>query len=571
MLKNIAINDFTIIDQLDLDLRKGMTAVTGETGAGKSIIIDALQLALGARADHSVIRSGCERANITASFAIENIPAARRWLQQHEVDADHECILRRTINANGGSKHYVNGHACTQTQLRELGDLLLNIHGQHANQQLYKRDNQQQLLDEFALSMGLNKTTNQAKLLDQFGQHETLLNKVKSLYKQYTQIKNEINQLASTQTDQSAKIELLHYQTQELEQLDMQPDEWPRLTQEHKQLANAEQIITDCQQAFLCLSHTDEPKAEELLQQAQSLLSKYQQLDPRLQTSVELLNQALIQCQEARNELQSYVDAIEVNPERLAEVEQRLTRIHELARKHHVEPSQLTALLTNLQTKLERIQHADQRVQILEKELLTIEQEYQQMALQLTASRQAAATQLERLVTHHIQQLGMPHGQFAIQFTPLSTINSSGAEKIEFLVNANPGQPLQSLAKVASGGEVSRISLAIQVVTAQAENTPTMIFDEVDVGIGGGTAEIVGKLLRDLGKKTQVLCITHLPQVASQADHHLRVSKNSDSKTTTSQIDFLSAEQRIQEVARMLGGVKITEHTLAHAEEMLQH
>lgn len=564
MLKNINIDNFTIIDQLEIDLDNDMTVITGETGAGKSIIIDALEFTLGARVDHSIIRPDAERATISTHFDIKHIPTAQQWLKEHEFDnEENECLLRRTIGNNGSSKQYINGQACTQSQLRDLGEHLVHIHSQNANQQLYKSSSHQILLDNFAISTG--------KSSKQESEHKILLNKVAGLYKEYSQIKEEISQLSQQGGDPSSRIDLLQYQIAELVKADAQKNEWQSLTQEHKQLANAEQLGSECQVALSCLQNDNDSAAEALLQKAHSLVTKYQNINPRLQNIIALLDQSLIQCQEAVGELEAYVSTIEINPQRLAEVEQRLSLLHELARKHHTEPDLLPELLLKLETELANIRNKDERLASLEKKLLVIEKDYLLVAKELTASRQKAASQLEKLIIKHIQQLGMPKGQLKIQLTPLSQLNSHGAEKIEFLVSANPGQPFQALAKVASGGEISRISLAIQVVTAQAENTATMIFDEVDVGIGGGTAEIVGKLLRELGKKAQVLCITHLAQVAAQGKQHLRVSKTSNKTSTVTAIQSLSGEERIQEIGRMLGGLKITQQTLAHAEEMLQN
>tara|TARA_R110000868_G_scaffold8205_7_gene42775 strand:+ start:92152 stop:93867 length:1716 start_codon:yes stop_codon:yes gene_type:complete len=569
MLKSITINNFAIVENLELDFQAGMSSLTGETGAGKSILIDALQYALGARADASMVRHGADRASISVMFDVQNIPAASEWLQAHELDQAHDCLLRRTINADGRSKHFVNGQASTQTQVRELGELLINIHGQHENQNLSKGDKQQQLLDDFAQSTSFNNKKQQQKALDKFAKHGDLLVNVQNIYQQWQRINQEMTQLRKQDTDQ-ARIELLQYQIQELAELGLSDNELDTLTAEHKQLANADDIIADSKQALNIIYEDDDVNALSLLTTAQASLNAHRNVSKHIESAYNMLSDAVIQVQEAASELQDYTDGVEANPERLVEVEQRLSQIHGIARKHHVDAEQLPALHDRLSKELDSVAHADKHLKALEQERQKIETDYQTAAKQLSASRAKAAKTFNQQVTANIQQLGMPNGQFEVKLTLQDKITETGLEKIEFLVSANPGQPLKPLTKVASGGEISRISLAIQVITAQADNTPSLIFDEVDVGIGGGTAEIVGKLLRQLGERAQVLCITHLAQVAAQGNHHLQVQKQSDKKTTQTRVVYLSDAERIQEIARMLGGIKITEQTLAHAKEMLE-
>lgn len=568
MLHTITVNNFAIIDNLELDFEPGMTVLTGETGAGKSIIIDALQYALGARADSSMVRHGCKRADISVDFDINTIPAAQDWLKQHELDDENNCLLRRTINADGGSKQFINGQACTQTQMRELATLLINIHGQHENQNLSNKIKQQQLLDEFASSLSLGNQKNQTTALDKFAKHQKLVSNVNEAFNAWQTIKTEIDRLKNNDSDHTARIDLLSYQINELENLALEPNEFELLAKQQKALSQADNIATDCNLARNLLDNDDNNVCA-MLQTAIAKLNRYQEYDPRIANSYKLLDEAFIQSQEALHELESYLDNFESDPEKLHEIEQRMQQIHDLARKHKIEPKELPEKLVALQAELDNLQHADKRIAELQSELIQAEKNYQTAAKKLTTSRQLAAEKFNQQVTHNIQQLGMPNGVFSVNLSPREGIHATGNEKIEFLVASNPGSPAKPISKVASGGELSRISLAIEVITAQNTNTPTLIFDEVDVGIGGGTAEIVGKLLRQLGNRTQVLCITHLPQVAAQGHHHLMVGKTTDGKQTNTTITALKPEQKIQEIARMLGGVKITKQTLAHAEEML--
>lgn len=569
MLKNITVTNFAIIDNLELDFSGGMTVLTGETGAGKSIIIDALQYALGARADSNMVRHNAKRADISVLFNIANIPNAIDWLKTQELEDENNCLLRRTINADGGSKQFINGQPCTQNQLRELAELLITIHGQHENQNLSKKTVQQQLLDDFANSLGLVNKKNQAKALDKFAAHGQLLQNVTVAYQQWLIIKHEIDNLQNNNHDYSARIELLTYQLNELEKLGLAENELKQLEAEHKKLSSADAISEDCSTVKTLLSDESDESIISLLQTSLNKLQKYQSLDIKIANSYTMINEALIQAQEADDELENYLNHIEINPERLQQVDSRLSEINDLARKHKIHPEKLPEKLLQLTQELHNLQHADKRLETLSEQLSVAEKNYLDTAKQLTASRKLAAKTFNQQVTYNIQQLGMPNGEFSVNFIARDQFNQSGAEGIEFLISANPGQPMKPINKIASGGELSRISLAIEVITAQNTNTPTLIFDEVDVGIGGGTAEIVGRLLRELGNKTQVLCITHLPQVAAQAHHHLQVRKLTNQKETQTEIIELLNEDKVKEIARMLGGVKITAQTLAHAEEMI--
>jgi DNA repair protein RecN (Recombination protein N) len=551
VLTHIHLQNFAIVEQLELDLLAGMTALTGETGAGKSIILDALQLALGERGSPSVIRHGADRADITAIFDITRLPSAQRWLLENELQNDNqECYLRRVLSADGRSRHFINGHACTQQQLRDLGDLLLTIHGQHEHQNLLKREQQRETLDRYA-------------------QHTDLVNNVKTIYQQWHHAQQKLEQLQKTGSN-PAKLELLHYQVTELKNLALGSRELSELETEQKKLAHADQLISTLTHALDLLDENDQVSVSKTINTAIRDVQHITNIAPHLSNSGELLASALINIQEATNELIAYRDHVEINPERLLYVEQRLEQIHAAARKHHVEPEQVQA---RIEAELVQLQNVGEHQEKLQQQLSQLQNDYQTAAQKLTDSRQKVARKLSKLVSDNMQELGMQGGQFNIQIETNNTTTPTlyGNERIEFYVSANPGQPLQSLSKVASGGELSRISLALQMITAEQEDTPTLIFDEVDVGIGGGTAAIVGQLLRQLSTKVQVLCITHLPQVAAQANHHLQVKKLVENKQTIAAIVPLNPEARVEEIARMLGGIKITEQTLKHAKEMLTH
>lgn len=547
MLLEIHIKNFAIIENLDLNLRSGMTVITGETGAGKSIVFDALDVALGDRADSKLIRHGEKKCEINIVFDIKNIPEAKAYLEEHDLEEQNECIIRRTFTKEGRSRNYINGRPVNLQQLRILGGLLAHIHGQHQHQALVKRDEQRQLIDDYA-------------------QNKKLLVKVKQHYKAWQSIIKDIQEISENSQDQTAKIELLQYQVNELEQLQLVKGEVQQAHKEQKQLANADDNLHIYGQALELLQNNEQTCALDLLNKAQSIL---QPLNAETKEIIELINSANIHLDEAATELASKLENIEIDPERLAKVEERLSLLHGFARKHQVKPEELLEHLTVLQARLDQLKNTGEHLDNLQRQADEHLEEYTKVAEQLRKVRNKHIKQLNNLITSSMQQLGMSGGKFAITLEELEQPTIHGLDQIEFKVTANPGQPLQPLAKVASGGELSRISLAIHVITAQKEATPTLVFDEVDVGIGGSTAEIVGQLLKQLGENAQVLCITHLPQVAAQGDHHMKIGKFTESETTTSQVQFLNKQQRIEEIARMVGGVKITQQTLAHAEEML--
>ncbi len=552
MLTQINIKNFTIIDELDLSLQQGLTSITGETGAGKSIMIDAIELALGKRAPSDIIKHDKTRADISIEFSIKENPAAIEFLVGNELDDAENCLIRRTIHKDGRSKSYINGIPTTLQTLRTLGDLLINIHGQHEFQTLLKREQQ-------------------LKLLDNFAHHDDLLALVKATYLEWLNAKNEFDDLTQKMSSIVERQEFLTFQLKELNALNLQPGEIETINQEHEQLANADTLLSNCQLALNALSKDENLSSTKLLYQAQQAVGQIEQYDDRLKDISALINNAIIQTEEATTDLRHFLDRVDLNPERLQYIEERLAKIHGLSKKHRALPEELVALQIKMQDELDKLENRDEFLESLKANLAQKEKNYFAAAKKLSKSRQKSAKKLDTMVTDNMQQLGMKGGNFSIAFEPRAENKPhiAGQEKISFLVSANPGQPLQPLSKVASGGELSRISLAIQVITAKHSDTPTLIFDEVDAGIGGSIAEIVGKLLKELGESTQTLCITHLPQVAAKGHHHLTVSKRHKDNATTTQITYLENDNRINEIARMSGGIKITEQTIAHAKAML--
>lgn len=551
MLTHIHIWNFAIVEKLDLEIESGLTVLTGETGAGKSILLDALNLALGDRADTSVIRHGADKAEISVTFSTRDAVEAEAWLQEHELASENECIIRRTISTSGPSKAFINGKPTPIQMLRELGEMLVDLHGQHEHQSLLKREAQRQLLDDFA-------------------GHQKPLQQLRDCYRRWHQLKAEMDDLVKAGNERDARLDLLRFQVNELEALGLGDSEPAELDQEHKRLANASNLLETAEQVSQILQDNDDSNINQLLNQCAADLQQLVDTDDRLKSIAELLDSALIQAKEAGSELRHYLDSMELDPERLSWVEQRLSDIHSLARKHHVSSDELPNILPQLQQELTTLEQADVRAGKLQQELDQATAEYQRLAQQLSKGRRTAAGQLAKQVTQSMQTLGMEGGRFDVQLEPRQEgFSPNGLERVEFIVSANPGQPLKPLTKVASGGELSRISLAIQVITAKDTRIPTLIFDEVDVGIGGRVAEIVGLQLRELAAHRQVVCVTHLPQVAALGHHHFQVSKRAASDVTISEIIELSNEERIDEVARMLGGIEITEQTLSHAREMI--
>ncbi|HCA25550.1 MAG TPA: DNA repair protein RecN [Pseudomonas sp.] len=553
MLVHLAVNNYAIVDNLELDLGGGMSVITGETGAGKSIMLDALALTLGDRADSGAVRPGSDKADILATFDISDIPEARQWLDERDLTQDDEqVILRRVITAEGRSRGYINGSPCPQQDLRALGEMLIDIHSQHEHQSLLKTDTHRRLLDEYA---GAGELARQVQLAAQ----------------RCRQTEKALLQASRQSEEQSARQQLLAYQLDELDNLSLQDGELEELENEQRQLASADQILHSCQQVINICSENDAGSVLEALTASLQRLDSFKSHSSQLGEASDLIASAQIQIEEAVGELTRYLDHFEADPERQQYVEERLSAIFELARKHRIQPAELPVLQQQLIDELEGQQQQAADAERLQEELTAYQAHYRQLSEKLSAQRSKGAGKLAKAVTQEIQRLGMPGGRIELQLTPLDadTYPVTGLENVEFLVSANPGQPAKPLAKVASGGELSRISLGIQVITAQTSRVPTLVFDEVDVGIGGPTAEIVGQLLRQLGARGQVLTVTHLPQVAAQGHQHLFVRKQQTRNSTRTCIDQLDTDARIQEVARMLGGIDLTDESLAHARKLL--
>jgi DNA repair protein RecN (Recombination protein N) len=552
MLALLKIQDFAIVEQLELEIGPGMTVMTGETGAGKSILVDALSLVTGERAFAGVVRTPQERAQITAVFTVSALPQVRQWLQDADLVGDEEeCILRRSISADGRSRAFINERPVSLQTLRELGSMLVDIHGQHAHQSLVKRSVQRQLLDEY-------------------GGHGPWLQQLGALHQRWNDIQREILQCTGGVADREARLELLRYQAGELRELDVGPEELEELHQEQRRLSHTAELLAACRQLLERLDGDTDTSVLTQLASGTRSLAEVQTYDHRLEEIYTLLDAAAIQIREGVSGLHHYIGTLEADPERLQWVEQRLSTIYGLARKHHLQPSQLPALLGRLEGEIALLENNETRLLKLHSQLAEIERDYRGIGQALHASRTRVATALAQEITANMGRLGMPKGNVLIKLeTDTDHLSPWGWDQVEFQISTNPGYPPQPLSRIASGGELSRIALAIQVITAQGTGVPTLVFDEVDVGIGGGVAEVVGQQLRLLGEKRQVLCVTHLPQVASLARHHLQVCKRSEEHTTRTDLEALVGEKRVREIARMLGGIKITDQTLAHAREML--
>jgi DNA repair protein RecN (Recombination protein N) len=551
MLNHIHIKNLAVVDALELEFRPGMTVLTGETGAGKSILIDALGLSLGDRTDNGMIRPGSERAEITASFDLSERPELAAWLREQAYDDGNECILRRVLVREGRSRSFINGSPAPLPLVQELGRQLVDIHGQHAHQTLLQRAMQRRLLDAYA-------------------GHQALVDQTGELHRQLKSARARLDALRAAAHDRAAKLELLRYQLSELEALKLDATELVQLDRDHARLSNAERLQEVCARLLQEL-YEDEYALHGRLERAAGELETLLASDPELGEIGVLLESAAIQVKEAAAGLRSHLDGLEQDPARLQRLEDRLGEIHDLARKYRVKPDQLPELQANLAQELDELENADEQLEQLDADQKRLRDHYLETARRLSDERRSQAKRLGAAVSEAMAGLGMPGGKLELELTPRDEAEGAahGLEDVEFLVSANPGQPLQPLAKVASGGELSRISLAIQVITANCGQVPTLIFDEVDVGIGGGVAEIVGQLLRRLGADRQVLCVTHLPQVAAQGHNHLLVTKRSRRNQTQTRITPLEPEARVEEIARMLGGLRITDQTKGYAREMV--
>ncbi|WP_285360693.1 DNA repair protein RecN [Pseudomonas sp. fls2-241-TYG-175] len=552
MLVHLSVHNYAIVEHLDLELDRGMSVITGETGAGKSIMLDALGLTLGDRADSGVVRPGADKADILATFDLEDIPEAQVWLKERDLDNDGPCILRRVITAEGRSRSYINGSPCPQGDLKALGELLIDIHSQHEHQSLLKTDTHRRLLDEYA---GATDLARQVQLAAQ----------------RWRQTRQELERLSNSGDEQRARHQLLSYQLEELESLSLGENELEQLEQEHKNLTNAESLLSICRQVVEQCSESDSGNVLNALTASLHRLGSVNNSPTALSEATDLLSSAQIQVEEAVGELNRFLDHFDADPARLQQLEERLDAIYTLARKHRIQPNEVATLQQKLLDEIETLNANDESIERLEHEVQAFARHYQEKARELSDLRHSSSTRLASAVEQEIHRLGMPGGRFQIELKtiPGSEPHPHGLEHVELLVSANPGQPLKALAKVASGGELSRISLAIQVITAQTSRVPTLVFDEVDVGIGGPTAEIVGQLLRRLGERGQVMTVTHLPQVAAQGHQHLFVHKVRDNDATRTAVSKLTKAERIEEVARMLGGIDLTKESLAHARKMV--
>ena len=554
MLTQLTINNFAIVRQLEIELAKGMSVITGETGAGKSIAIDALGLCLGQRIETSMVREGQERAEICASFFIEPTNPAYQWLQEQELqDSDNpsDCILRRVINADGRSKAFINSTPVSASQLKEIGQYLIHINGQHASQLLLKNDYQLQLVDTFA-------------------HHKDLLAQMREDYRAWKNLQTQVKTFQQKVSENEAKKQLLQYQVEELDEFALRPNEYLELEEDHRRLSNSEQLTQLSQSALQLLSENETVSIDSMLYRATQYIDELSELDPRYVSVQTMLNDALIQVQEATSEVQHLASHIEQDPMLLQEIEQRLGQALQLARKHNVKPEELVEWHQKLKAELTVLLDFSESEECLILEEKAAFKKMQHTAKQLHQSRCQAAEKLAQQVTHSIKGLAMENAEFFIEVnSDLTKVASNGADNIVFTLRSNLGQQAQPLAKVASGGELSRISLAIQVLTSDQSAIPTLIFDEVDVGISGKTASVVGKLLRQLGDKCQVLCVTHLPQVACHGHHQFNVEKFTVDDKTETKMTALSQEERVPALARLLGGSEITDLALANAQEML--
>lgn len=552
MLVELSVRNFVIIDELQLELRPQLTVLTGETGAGKSIIIDALLLALGSRANADMIRSDANQADISAVFTIEHNPVAQAWLVEHDLENDETCVLRRVVKQDGKSRGYINGSPCPAQMMRELGEVLVDIHSQHEHHSLLKQQHQQTLLDQYA-------------------ELEPDLASLRQKYDAWRKIKQQLSDLESANIAQTEKLERLQFHLREFNELDLQVGEFESISDELNRLTHFQKLFESCSRASEWLDDPENTSAATLLSKTVNELSPLTELDPRLAQIHEMLDAAAIQVNESASELRHYLEALESDPARTESLNSRVASAQRLALKHSIEPECIPEKHQALLHELDALENPQTTTESLTAELNQTLSSYVDQAAIITKKRSSAATRLQTSISESLHELGMPGAQFLIDLAHNDdTPTAHGAEKIEFKLSANPGQAPQPIAKAASGGELSRIGLAIQIDTMHHGDVPTIIFDEVDVGIGGRVADIVGKKLRDLGDYRQVICITHLAQVASKGHQHLYISKQQSAQGTATTIVELDATAQVDEIARMIGGETISEQTRAHAEDMLR-
>ena len=558
-LLSLSIKNLAVIEAAEIDFETGLTVITGETGAGKSVILKALALMLGSRADNALIRHGQETCNVYADFALTDLEHVQEWLTKNDFDDDNNCIIRRVIKRDKGSKTYINGHPANLSQLKLLGSQLIDLHGQHEHQQLLNKAHQLKTIDALAAQ--------------DHPAHNQYLNQLKGLYSEIKALKEQAKNAQSNAEENSAKLDLLIFQVQELDDLEVSDNEFSEVNAEYSKLSNAQELLDGYQAVQFDLSENDEANIESILGRCNEKIIELKAFDPELKNAANLLSTALANIQEASQDIRLTANRTELDPERLHFLEQRLNSLIDIARKHRCKEDTLGSLHEQLSIELNALKQQIKSPESLDKEISALTNKFNQLAIKVSTARSQAGRVLEKHVSEQMQLLGMTGGKFEVHFhkQDSDTLTATGIDNIEFLSSGNPGMPVQPLNKVASGGELSRISLAIQILEGSVRRAPTLIFDEVDVGVGGGTAEIVGNSLKALAQSGQVLCITHLPQVAAKGDQHLSVNKDADesSQITSTNICMLNKNDRVQEIARMLGGIDITQNTLAHAQEML--
>lgn len=553
MLLHLNIQNFAIVRALDIDWRSGMTTITGETGAGKSIAIDALGLCLGDRAVTNVVRPNSKKAELSATFDICQNVEAMQWLEKNEISFEEsECILRRLISAEGRSKAFINGSQVPLAQLKEIGQLLINIHGQHEHQLIVKAVEQRQILDEYA-------------------DHKNILNTLQFHYKQWQSLNHESNKLQESQSQRNAQRQLLQYQVNELDEFALTDGEFEQLENDYKRHSNSQQLLDISLQALQDLSENEQFNITDSLRSTCERINTLASLDPNIGQLSTQLNESLLQLEDVNDELRNYYERLELDPQTYQIIEERFSTAVQLAKKHQISPENLSQFHQNLKQELKLISNDESRLDVIYQEIETAEANYLACAKELTQSRISAAKTLSLKISESMHELNMEQGQFQVGVTANenSKLTSHGLDDINFLISLNPGQELAAMNKVASGGELSRISLAMQVILADKVITPTLIFDEVDVGISGPTAAMVGAKLQQLAKNTQVICVTHLPQVASKGHQQLFVTKLTDGEHTETKVTELSSDGRVQEIARLLAGDKITDNSIANAQELL--
>ena len=550
MLRSLQIRNFAIIDEIDITFNDDMTVLTGETGAGKSILIDALSLVLGERGSSNLIRNKEKRAEYTAEFEITNNSHALNWLIEKSLDNENECILRRTISPDGKSRSFINGNTVNLQSLKSLGDLLVDIHGQHFHQSLCKKNVQRDLLDHFG---GLSVTKN----------------KIKRIFNEWKELSDQLSKMIEGNTNKEDRIDLLSFQLKELDELALKPGEYDSLNSEFKKISNIEKINKGINSLIDCLQSNEITNVEQMLNDSIKNIDTLATFDNSLEETKNLLSEAEINVSEAIGNLSRYGESIDYDNQKSREIEERINTIISLSRKHRVDPDELIDTKIQIEKELNELNNSQTSIDEAERHLSDLRKKYDDLASELTKKRSDSAKKLSGLVADSMNELGMTGGIFEVEITPSNNISQHGNDDITFHISANPGQKPQPLSNIASGGELSRMSLAIQVITSNGTNIPTMIFDEVDSGIGGAIAEVVGNKLKDLGQNKQVLCVTHLAQVASKGKSHIRINKLTDNKKTKIYATQLNSDERIEEIARMIGGIELTKKTREYAKEML--